>query len=474
MLNFSILVDGALVDSDEKISVMNPTTNTVAGTLPLFEPKALVDTALAAANEAYIDWKVTSPKERIDLLLKVKELFLQHQEELADILVLEIAKSKKDSLTEIVRTCEYIDATIESYNEIMANPLIIDENTHHIKGKTGIFSREPLGVVVAIAPFNYPFNLLMAKLAPALVAGNTVVYKPASQGSLIGARVSQLFHEAGFPKGVVNCVVGSGRSIGDLLVEDGRVAMISFTGSDTVGLRIAEKAKGIPLVLEMGGKDPAIVMEDANLELAANEIIKGGFSYNGQRCTAIKRVFVHKSVHDELVKLLVEKVQKLSVGLPQDNAFITPLISNKAADFVQGLVDDAIAEGAVCLTEMKRERNLMWPMLVDQVTVDMDLAWEEPFGPVIPVITYDDLTICVENVNASKYGLQASVFTEDMVKAEEVANLIEAGTVNINRSSSRGPDIFPFSGVKNSGLGVQGIKDALISMTRVKGIVFNK
>lgn len=473
MLDFSILVDGQLLNSEKKISVCNPTTLGIAGTVPHFPAHELVDLALNGAESAFIDWKTTPVSERINLLEKFKNLVLENKEELANLLVLEIAKSQKDSLTEVVRTCDYIDETIKAYKNIISNPLIIDESVHHIVGKVGKFIREPLGVVVAIAPFNYPFNLLIAKLAPALVAGNTVVYKPASQGSLIGARVSQLFHEAGFPKGVVNCVVGSGKEIGDLLVEDKRVSMISFTGSAMVGNRIAEKAHKIPLVLEMGGKDPAIVLPDANLELVANEIVKGGLSFNGQRCTAIKRVFVHSSIHDKLVDLLVEKIKKLTVGLPSENNFITPLISEKSADFVMKLVGDALVQGAVCLTEMRRDKNLLWPMLLDKVTVDMDLAWEEPFGPVIPVLTFDDLAMCIENVNASEYGLQASVFTENLKLAEEIALKIDSGTVNINRSSSRGPDIFPFSGVKNSGFGVQGIKDAILSMTRVKGIIFN-
>ena len=473
-MDFSILVDGQLLNSEHKIKVENPTTLTTAGTVPNFEPKSLVKLAMEAANTAFIDWRWTSIEERARLLTKFKDLILEHKEELADILVAEIAKSKKESLTEVVRTAEYIEETIKEYKKMMDNPLTIDESVHGIKGKVGKFIREPLGVVLAISPFNYPINLLLSKLAPALIAGNTVVYKPASQGTLIGARVSELFYEAGFPKGVVNCVVGSGREIGDLLVENEHVAMISFTGSANVGNHIAKKVSKIPLVLELGGKDPAIVLDDADLELAASEIVKGGLSYNGQRCTAIKRVFVSEKNHDELVRLIVEKTKKLVVGKPEDNANITPLVSVKAANYVMSLVDDALKQGATSLLELKREENLLWPMVIDNVTLEMDLAWAEPFGPVLPIIKYDDLDICIENSNKSEYGLQASVFTQDMKKAEEIALKIEAGSVNINRSSSRGPDIFPFSGVKNSGFGTQGIVDAIVSMTRVKGIVYNK
>lgn len=474
MLDFSILVDGQLLNSEHKLKIENPSTLEVAGTVPHFHPKDLVELAMNAANAAFIDWQWTSIEKRAKLLRRFKELVFEHQEELANILVLEIAKPKKEALTEVIRTADYIEETIVQYEKMMRNPLIIDESVHGIKGKLGKFIRQPMGVVLAISPFNYPFNLLLAKLAPALIAGNTVVYKPATQGSLIGARVSQLFAEAGFPKGVVNCVVGSGREIGDLLVENPHVSMISFTGSANVGNHIAQKTSKIPLVLEMGGKDPAIVLDDANLELAANEIIKGGLSYNGQRCTAIKRIFVSAKRHDELVKLLVEKAQKLTVGMPEDNTNITPLISEKSADYVMKLVDSALKHGATSLLELKREKNLLWPMLIDNVTLDMDLAWEEPFGPVLPIIVYDDIDACIENVNKSQYGLQASIFTEDEALAEKLALRIQAGSVNINRSSSRGPDIFPFSGVKDSGFGRQGIVDAIESITLVKGIIYNR
>lgn len=474
MKSYKILVAGELLDSENKIEITNPSTLKPAGAVPNINPHELVNKAMEAAQNAFNAWSVTDFQQRKMLLVKFAELLIEHKEELADILVAEIAKAKKESVAEIERTAEYIYETIGTYENIMLHPLTIGEETHGIKGKVGKFIYEPVGVVLAISPFNYPVNLLLSKLAPALIAGNTVVYKPATQGSLIGARISELFAEAGFPAGVINCVVGNGREVGDLLVTSPYVAMISFTGSAGVGNHIASLVSKIPLVLEMGGKDPAIVLADADLELAASEIVKGSLSYNGQRCTAIKRVLVVPEVHKQLVELIAEKAKKLTVGLPQDNTNITPVISSRSADYIMSLVDDAINNhNAKSLISYTRKENLISPIILDNVSLDAKVAWEEPFGPVLPIIECENVEACINVANASEYGLQASIFTKDIKLAEEIAYKLDCGSVNINRAPSRGPDIFPFTGRKNSGFGVQGIVDAILSMVKIKGIVYN-
>lgn len=474
MKSYKILVAGELLDSDNKIEITNPSTLKPAGSVPSIEPRELVNKAMESAHDAFVSWSATDLQQRKQLLIKFAELLITHKDELADILVAEISKAKKESVTEIERTAEYIYETIGTYENIMMHPLTIGEETHGIKGKVGKFIYEPVGVVLAISPFNYPVNLLLSKLAPALIAGNTVVYKPATQGSLIGARISELFAEAGFPSGVVNCVVGNGREVGDLLVTNPYVAMISFTGSAGVGNHIASLVSKIPLVLEMGGKDPAIVLADADLELAANEIVKGSLSYNGQRCTAIKRVLVVPEVHKQLADLIAEKAKKLTVGLPQDNTNITPVISARSADYIMSLVDDAVDKhNAKSLIPYTRKDNLISPIILDNVKLDAKVAWEEPFGPVLPIIECKNIEECIKVANTSEYGLQASIFTKDINLAESIAYKLDCGSVNINRAPSRGPDIFPFTGRKNSGFGVQGIVDAILSMVKIKGIVYN-
>lgn len=473
MKNYKILINGTLLDNDKKLEINNPTTNTIAGTVPIFDSKWIVNEATSAAKVAFIKWSKMEWQERAKYLEKFRDLMLKNKDELANILIAEIAKTKKESIIEIERSAEYITDTILIYKKLVNNPLIINEDIHKIKGKIGKFFREPLGVVLAISPFNYPVNLLISKLAPALISGNTVVFKSATQGSLVGARISELFYEANFPKGVVNCVTGVGKDIGDLLVTNPNINMISFTGSTNVGQRIAQITSKIPLVLELGGKDPAIVLDDADVELAANEIVKGGLSYNGQRCTAIKRVLVTPKIHEELTNKIVEKVNKLTVGDPNNNANITPVISSKSADYIMDLVDDAIKHDAKPLTTIKRNGNLIYPLVLDNVNKDSRIAWEEPFGPVLPIIKCNNIDECIKLANQSEYGLQASIFTRNIDLAEELAQKIEAGSININRSSSRGPDIFPFLGLKNSGFGVQGLEEAILSMTKIKGIVYN-
>ncbi|MDE5617333.1 MAG: aldehyde dehydrogenase family protein [Ureaplasma sp.] len=474
MKQYKILVNGQLIDSEKKLQIINSTDNSVAGEVPLFEPKDIVEKTMIAANNAFSEWKHTTFKERKELLLKFKDKLLENKEELANLLCLEIAKSKKEAIVEVERSAEYIVDTINIYEGMIDKPLIIDETIHKVKNKVGKFIMEPLGVVLAISPFNYPINLLISKLAPALITGNTVVYKPATQGSLVGAYISQLFFETNFKPGVVNCVIGQGKEIGDLLVTHPYVKMISFTGSANVGNHIAKLAYKVHLVLEMGGKDPAIVLDDANLDLAASEIVKGGLSYNGQRCTAIKRVFVTKKNHSSLVDKITELTKKLTIGLPENNPNITPLVSSKSADYVMELINDSIKNGAIATTTIKRDGNIVYPVILDNVTKDMRIAWEEPFGPVLPIIEINSFEEAIELSNKSEYGLQASVFTENVELFEKIAIQLECGSVNLNRSSARGPDFFPFLGVKNSGFGVQGLTEAIKSMVNLKGLIYNK
>jgi glyceraldehyde-3-phosphate dehydrogenase (NADP+) len=341
------------------------------------------------------------------------------------------------------------------------------------KSKIAIVERVPLGVILAIPPFNYPVNLAAAKLAPALISGNAVIFKPATQGAISGIKMIEALHKANFPKGLVNIVTGRGSVIGDYLVEHKGINMISFTGGTNTGISLAKKAVMIPLVLELGGKDPGIVREDADLHEAAKHIISGAFSYSGQRCTAIKRVLVHESVADELVSILKEEIEKLAVGSPEEGNTVVPLIDDQSADFVHGLIDDAMKKGADLVTGNKRERNLIYPTLLDHVSEVMDVAWKEPFGPVLPVIRVSSDEEAINIANKSEFGLQASIFTKDINKAFTIANKLETGSVQINGRTERGPDHFPFIGVKGSGMGAQGIRKSIESMTREKVTVLN-
>ena len=310
-------------------------------------------------------------------------------------------------------------------------------------------------------------------IAPALIAGDVVAFKPPTQGSISGLLLVEAFVEAGIPAGVLNSITGRGSVIGDYIVEHKAVDFINFTGSTPVGENIGRLAAMRPIMLELGGKDAAIVLEDADLDLTAKNIVAGAFDYSGQRCTAIKRVLVMDSVADELVEKVTALVGNITVGMPEESASVTPLIDTKAADFVQGLIDDAVEQGATAKTELKREGNLIYPAVFDHVTTDMRLAWEEPFGPVLPFIRVSSVEEAIKISNESEFGLQGAVFTQDYPRAFAIAEQLEVGTVHINNKTQRGTDNFPFLGVKGSGAGTQGVKYSIEAMTRVKSTVFD-
>jgi len=387
----------------------------------------------------------------------------------------EIGKDNKSCKSEILRSVDYIRFTADTAKNMSGESIPGDSFPGFKKNKISVVTREPLGVVLAISPFNYPINLAASKIAPALAAGNSVVLKPATQGSLCGLYLAKVFQDAGVPAGVLNTVTGRGRDIGDYIVNHQGIDFINFTGSTEVGTRISKITTMVPLLMELGGKDAAIVLKDADLELAASNIVSGAYSYSGQRCTAVKRVLVIDEVADKLVEKIKEKVEKLTVGNPMelDSVDVVPLIDNKAADYVWELIEDAKEKGAKLLLGGNREGNLVYPTLFDNVTTDMRIAWEEPFGPVLPIIRVKDKDQAIEIANESQYGLQSAVFTENIEEAFYVAEKLEVGTVQVNNKTERGPDHFPFLGVKASGIGTQGIKYSIEAMSRPKATVIN-
>ena len=472
MTRYQNLVNGEWKSSEKEIKIYSPINQEELGTVPAMS-QAEVDEAMQAARAALPAWRALSAVERAAYLHKTADILERDKEEIGTILAKEVAKGIKAAIGEVVRTADLIRYAAEEGLRITGQAMEGGGFEAASKNKLAVVRREPVGVVLAIAPFNYPVNLSGSKIAPALIAGNVVMFKPPTQGSISGLLLAKVFEEAGIPAGVFNTITGRGSEIGDYIIEHKEVNFINFTGSTPIGERIGRLAGMRPIMLELGGKDAALVLEDADLEHAAKQIVAGAFSYSGQRCTAIKRVIVLESVADTLVTLLQAEVAKLTVGDPFDNADITPVIDNASADFIWGLIEDAQEKGAQALTPIKREGNLLWPVLFDQVTKDMKVAWEEPFGPVLPIIRVANVEEAIAFANESEFGLQSSIFTNDFKKAFEIAEKLEVGTVHINNKTQRGPDNFPFLGVKGSGAGVHGIKYSIEAMTNVKSIVFD-
>ncbi|HEL0755932.1 NADP-dependent glyceraldehyde-3-phosphate dehydrogenase [Streptococcus equi] len=466
------LVNGEWKLSENEIKIYAPATGEELGSVPAMSREE-VDQVYASARAALADWRALSYVERAAYLHKAADILVRDAEKIGAVLSKEVAKGYKAAVSEVIRTAEIINYAAEEGLRMEGEVLEGGSFEAASKKKIAIVRREPVGLVLAISPFNYPINLAGSKIAPALIAGNVVALKPPTQGSISGLLLAEAFAEAGLPAGVFNTITGRGSVIGDYIVEHEAVNFINFTGSTPIGERIGKLAGMRPIMLELGGKDSAIVLEDADIALAAKNIVAGAFGYSGQRCTAVKRVLVMESVADQLVAEIRGLVEKLLIGMPEDNADITPLIDTKAADFVEGLVNDAADKGAQALTEIKRDGNLICPILFDKVTTDMRLAWEEPFGPVLPVIRVSSVEEAISISNQSEYGLQASIFTSNFPQAFAIAEKLEVGTVHINNKTQRGTDNFPFLGAKKSGAGVQGVKYSIEAMTSLKSVVFD-
>lgn len=474
IFNAQAYINGKFIDTEQKLDVLSAIDGEKIGTLPCVS-KNHVDLAYEGSYKAFNVWKGLTPEMRIKKVKEFADIFISNKEFLANLMTLEIGKSYKDSLSEIQRSYEYILETIKVYRNEFIAPNVVDHTIHKIENKVGNFYNVPIGVVLAISPFNYPINLSISKIIPTILTGNTVVFKPATQGALVASYLAKYFEEAKIIPGVFNLVIGKGSEIGDYIVENKRIAGCTFTGSTSIGIKIAQKLYMKPLVLELGGKDCAIVTKNANLSLAAKEIVKGAFGYSGQRCTAIKKVLVLNEVADQLIDLILDEAKHLTVGNPLNNVDVVPLIDKKTLDYNLMLKDDAIAHGGKLIFGGNIVGyNLLEPTIIDEVSSNSKLAWEEPFGPLLPIVRVGTINEAISIANASEYGLQGSVFSENETEALMIAQQLDTGTVNINRSSSRGPDIFPFIGVKNSGFGVQGIRDSIKAMTRIKGIVINR
>ncbi|AHK22362.1 NADP-dependent glyceraldehyde-3-phosphate dehydrogenase [Candidatus Hepatoplasma crinochetorum Av] len=458
---------------EKYVSILNPTTQKEYAKVYALN-KETVDLIYKFAKEKQKSWEEKTISERAFFISKWADLIEKNKETLANLIVNEVAKNYDDSITEIERSITYIRYTIEEMYRINLEAKSSEQFYKGNKNKIALIERKPYGVILVISPFNFPINLAISKIAPALISGNVCVFKPATQGSYFATKLIKLWEETGVETGILNLVTGKGSEISDYLVTHPLINFINFTGSTNVGKNIANKANMIPLIMELGGKDAAIILNDADLEDASSEIIKGAFSYSGQRCTAIKRVFVNKENKNKLENLLLAKIKKLKIGLPEKNADIIPLIDQKSLKYQEELLSSLNKEAKILIGNKKNiNNNIFYPTLITNVLPSDRLAKEEQFGPLLPIITYNNLKELIKIHNDCEFGLQVSIFGKDINKLFYLANKLDVGTVNFNKKGQRGPDNFPFIGYKNSGLGTQGIKNSILSMTKEKVIVIN-
>ena len=472
---FGNLVNGEWRISRENppLEVLSPVDGSLVGRLSSMSHTEL-DEAISAAKAAQKAWAAYPVYRKAQLMYRAADLLEQMAEEISECLVMEIAKDKKSAVSEVKRSADLLRYTADVGKSLHGEAIFGDSFPGGSRDKMSCVTRVPVGTVLAISPFNYPVNLAISKIGPALMGGNTVLLKPATQGAVSALMMVKAMQDAGLPAGVLNTATGLGSVIGDYIVTHKDIQFINFTGSTEVGQHISALTSMTPVIMELGGKDAAIVLEDADLDFAADNIVDGAYSYSGQRCTAVKRILALDTIADELVEKLKARVERLKTGDPREpGVTVTPLVSTKSADFVESLMRGAIQQGARLVTGGQRTGNLIQPTLLDRVTTEMDVAWVEPFGPVLPIIRVASAGEAVEIANRSEYGLQSSVFTNNLNKAYSIAAQLEVGTVQINNKPERGPDNFPFLGVKSSGMGTQGVRYSIEPMTRPKAVTIN-
>jgi glyceraldehyde-3-phosphate dehydrogenase (NADP+) len=470
------LIDGKMVTwqgdmspvaSPVCVRIGNKSEQKIIGSTPLLTSKEALDAldgAVRAYDQGHGVWPMMSVAERIHHV----ELFLskmrEKRQEVVNLLMWEIGKTLKDSEKEFDRTCDYIVDTINSLKQL-------DRNSSGFVNEQGIMAqirRVPYGVALCMGPYNYPLNETFSTLFPALIMGNTVVFKPAKYGVLLIRPLLEAFQQS-FPAGVINIIYGRGRETVGSLMETGKVDVFAFIGTNKGANELKKlhpKPHRLKAILGLDAKNPAIVLPDADIDNAVSECVLGSLSFNGQRCTALKILFVHKSIVDEFTTKLSAEIAKLKFGMPWEaGVSLTPLPEPGKTNYLTALVDDAKQHGANIMNEHGGETHntFFYPAVLYPVNSKMKVYYEEQFGPVVPIVPFEDEEEAIDYVVNSNFGQQLSIFGKD---SKTIARLIDlfssqVGRINLNTQCQRGPDLFPFNGRKDSAEGTLSVADAL-------------
>ena len=433
---------------------------------------ASLDKACEAAQRGSAAMAALSNAERSDLLFLAAQLIQRDASEFAHLLTLETGKPIKEARAEAARGYQTLVASAIAARELAGEAIPID-GVPAGKGKFAMSLREPLGIIGAITPFNLPLNLALHKIGPALAGGNSVIHKPSERTPLTAIRLAQLLKEAGLPAGAYNVITGSGSEVGQKLVTDPRIHMITFTGSAPVGKQIRTAAGLKRVTLELGGNAGLIVDAGADVSLAVERSVPGSFLHSGQICISIQRIFVHESIAEAFTRRFIDATQKLRIGHPMDEATdIASLISEDEAKRVVSWIHDAVACGAKLLSGGKRSHATVTPAVLADVPREAKMSCGEVFGPVVAINTFSDLEAAVDAVNDTPYGLQAGIFSSNIQRAFRAARRIKAGGVIINDIPGFRADNMPYGGVKDSGAGREGPRYAIEEMTELKLIAW--
>ncbi len=471
MEKHKLYIDGQWVEAEEYQELRSPYNQEPVAQIPLAN-KNHVEQAIKSAQKATKMMKSLSAAERSEILEKVSQIISERKEECALILATENAKPLKAARAEIARTIETYKFAAEEAKRLHGETVPLDAAKGG-KNRFGYVKKEPLGVIAAITPFNFPFNLTAHKLGPAFAAGNTVVLKPASQTPLSGFMTAKIFEEAGLPAGALNVVTGRGGVIGDLLVTDPRIKMVTFTGSVPVGLGIKEKAGLKRVTLELGSNAGVIVEDAEDLDAVAARCVEGSFNFSGQVCISVQRIFVNENLFDAFIAKMTTHANNLVIGDPKsDDTDISALINPGETDRIESWIKEAENSGATVAYGGKRVGSAFEPTIIVNGGKNLSISCNEVFGPIVVVNPYKTWDEAIHLVNDSEYGLQAGVYTTNLQKAFDAVERLEVGGVIINDIPSFRVDNMPYGGVKNSGIGKEGIKYSVEEMTESKFVSF--
>jgi acyl-CoA reductase-like NAD-dependent aldehyde dehydrogenase len=465
-----LLIGGEWVETGDWVEVRSPYSGEVVGRVAkagAAEARRAVDAAETAMREPLPAHK------RAEILVRVAGYLGRRQDEVAKTISAEAGKPLKAAKVEAARAMStYTMAAVEARK--LAGEMVPMDASQAGTGKLAFTLRRPIGVVGAISPFNFPLNLVAHKIAPALAAGCAVVLKPASQTPFSALLLAELETEAGLPPGWLNVLVGPASEIGDVLVEDERVRAITFTGSGEVGWKLAERAPRKRVKLELGNATPVIVEADSDLDDAAAKLAANAFSFAGQSCISIQRIYVHRSRYDDLLARLLPKVEALVVGDPADEATdVGPLIDRDARERVLAWIEEARAAGAEILAGGDLDGDVLRPTVIANAGPALKVSCEEVFGPVCTVTAYDTLDEAIELANGTRFGLQAGIFTSNVKTALDAAQRLEFGGVMVNEAPTFRADQMPYGGVKDSGNTREGPAYAVRELTEDRLVVID-
>ena len=454
-----VFIDGQWLEAEQNknFAVINPATGETIAHVPSVSEQQVVK-AVEAADQALQSWKQTTAKERSILLKKWYQLMIEHQEDLAIILSTEQGKPMTESRAEILYGASFIEWFAEEAKRTYGDVI-----PHDKQGRRLLVIRQPVGVVAAITPWNFPNAMITRKVGPALAAGCTVVIKPASETPLSALALVALAEEAGIPKGVINVVTGSAREIGGILTQHPLVRKVSFTGSTAIGKLLMQQCSSTmkKISMELGGNAPFIVFEDADLDKAVEGAIASKFRNSGQTCVCTNRILVQNSIYDTFVEKLAAAVAKLKVAPAfEPGAEQGPLINEKAVEKIQEHIDDATSKGAKVIYGGQRHQlgqTFFEPTVLTDVTPDMQVAQDETFGPLAPVFRFTEEAEAIRMANDTEFGLASYIYTQNLSRAWRVSEALEYGMVGINEGLIS-TEVAPFGGIKESGCGREGSK----------------